>query len=113
MTQIAIRCHPYAPIDTEDVQRWLTDELGRLRDVSPNSAIRLLRLTQPGPENEIEVGWQIELNGNEEPPVEEGALREVLRDLRLLGLQPAVLRGVGSEGAFEATASEEALSAPC
>jgi hypothetical protein len=107
MTQIAIRCHPYAPIDTEDVQRWLTDELSRLRDGSPNSAIRLLRLSQPGPENEIEVGWQIELNGNGESPVEDGALREVLRDLRLLGLQPAVLRGVGSgEG------SEETLSAP-
>jgi hypothetical protein len=96
MTQIAIRCHPYAPVDTEDVQRWLTDEVGHLRERAPNSAIRLLRLSQPGPENEIEVGWQIELNGNGEPPVDEAALREVLRDLRLLGLQPTVLRGVGS-----------------
>jgi hypothetical protein len=96
MTQIAIRCHPYAPIDTEDVQRWLNDELSHLRDGAPNAAIRLLRLSQPGPESEIEVGWQIELNGNGEPPVDDAALREVLRDLRLLGLQPAVLRGVGS-----------------
>ena len=103
MTQIIIRCHPYAPIDAEDVQRWLTDELSRLRDGAPNTAIRLLRLSQPGPESEIEVGWQIELSGNGdgEPPVEDGVLREVLRDLRLLGLQPAVLRGVESHAGFE------------
>jgi hypothetical protein len=101
MTHIAIRCHPYAPIDTEDVQRWLTDELGRLRDDAPNSAIRLVRLSQSGPETEIEVGWQIELNGNDEPPLEDGRLKEVLRDLRLLGLQPAVLRGVGSNQGSE------------
>lgn len=100
MTQIIIRCHPYAPIDAEDVQRWLTDELSRLRDGAPNTAIRLLRLSQPGPESEIEVGWQIELNGNGKP-VEDGTLREVLRDLRLLGLQPAVLRGVGSREGSE------------
>ncbi len=103
MTQIIIRCHPYAPIDAEDVHRWLTDELSRLRDGAPNTAIRLLRLSQPGPESEIEVGWQIELSGNGdgEPPVEDGVLREVLRDLRLLGLQPAVLRGVESHAGFE------------
>jgi hypothetical protein len=107
MTQIAIRCHPHAPIDTEDVQRWLNDELDRLRDRAPHSAIRLLRLSQPGPESEIDVGWQIELNGNGEAPVEDRTLREVLRDLRLLGLQPALLRGVGS-----GESSEEAPTAP-
>lgn len=98
MTQIIIRCHPYALIDAEDVQRWLTNELSRLRDGAPNTAIRLLRLSQPGPESEIEVGWQIELSGNGEgePPVEDRVLGEVLRDLRLLGLRPALLRGVGS-----------------
>jgi hypothetical protein len=78
------------------VQRWLNDELSRLRDGAPNAAIRLLRLSQPGPESEIEVGWLIELNGNGEPPVDDATLRGVLRDLRLLGLQPAVLKGVGS-----------------
>lgn len=93
MTQIAVRCHPYAPVSTEELQQWLSEEVGRLRADSPKASIRLLRLSQTGPEGEIGVGWQIELGaGLSEPPLDEGSLVELVRDLRLLGLQPSVLQ---------------------
>lgn len=103
MSQIAVRCHPFAPVASEELQRWLTAEIDRLRIDVPEAAIRLLRLSQPGPEGEIEVGWQIEL-GVTPPasPLDEQSLGELLRDLRLLGLQPSVLQtersGSGSPG---------------
>lgn len=93
MSQIAVRCHPFAPVDSEELQRWLSAEIDRLRDDAPEAAIRLLRLSQPGPESEIEVGWQIELGvASPESPLDERSLGELLRDLRLLGLQPSVLQ---------------------
>lgn len=105
MNQIAVRCHPYAPVATEELQQWLTEEVGRLRADAPKASIRLLRLSQPGPEGEIGVGWQIELGvGVSEPPLDEGGLVELVRDLRLLGLQPSVLQtakstSIGQKGA--------------
>lgn len=98
MSQIAVRCHPFAPVAPEELQRWLTTEIDRLRDDAPEAAIRLLRLSQPGPEGEIEVGWQIEI-GVAPPvsPLDDRSLGELLRDLRLLGLQPSVLQA-GSLG---------------
>lgn len=93
MSQIAVRCHPYAPVATEEVQKWLTAEVGRLREEAPDAAIRLLRLSQAGPEGEIGVGWQIELGITlPEAPLDQQSLSELLGDLRLLGLQPSVLR---------------------
>jgi hypothetical protein len=103
MSQIAVRCHPFAPVASEELQGWLTTEIARLRDDAPEAAIRLLRLSQPGPEGEIEVGWQIEI-GVAPPvsPLDDRSLGELLRDLRLLGLQPTVLQA----GSFGSTALE-------
>jgi hypothetical protein len=98
MSQIAVRCHPVAPVAPEELQRWLTAEINRLREDAPEAAVRLLRLSQRGPEGEIEVGWQIEI-GVAPPvsPLDDRSLAELLRDLRLLGLQPSVLQA-GSLG---------------
>lgn len=93
MSQIAVRCHPFAPVASEELQDWLSAEIDRLRHDAPEAAIRLLRLSQHGPEGEIEVGWQIELGiASPESPLDEQSLGELLRDLRLLGLQPSVLQ---------------------
>ena len=93
MSQIAVRCHPYAPVATEEVQKWLTAEVGRLHEEAPDAAIRLLRLSQAGPEGEIGVGRQIELGiTHPEAPLKQQTISELLGDLRLLGLQPSVLR---------------------
>lgn len=97
MSQIAVRCHPDAPVATEELQKWLTAEVRRLREDAPEAAIRLLRLSQPGPEGEIGVGWQIEFGINPpESPLDDQTLAELLGDLRLLGLQPAVLQAESS-----------------
>lgn len=92
MSQIAVRCHPFAPVADEELQRWLTAEVKRLGEDIPEAAIRLLRLSQPGPEGEIGVGWQIELGVNPpKPPLSDQSLAALLGDLRLLGLEPSVL----------------------
>lgn len=93
MNQIAVRLHPFAPVAPEELQKWLTAETKRLREAAPDAAIRLLRLSQPGPEGEIAVGWQIELGMTpSESALDDDSLRELLGDLRLLGLQPSVLQ---------------------
>jgi hypothetical protein len=88
MSQITVRCHPLAPVTSDDLQMRLTAEIERLRDDAPGAAIRLLRLSQAGPEGEITVGWQIELGTT----LDDQSLGELLGDLRLLGLQPSVLQ---------------------
>jgi len=107
MSQIAVRCHPYAPVAAESLQKWLREEVKRLRKSAPGASIRLLRLSQPGPAEEIEVGWQIEIGGSlTESPLDEESLAELLRDLRLLGLQPSVL---GEQGTLDCDPEPERL----
>ena len=97
MSQIAVRCHPYAPVAGKSLQEWLREEVRRLRKSAPDASIRLLRLSQPGPAAEIEVGWQIEIGGSlGQPPLDDESLAGLLRDLRLLGLQPSVLGEKGT-----------------
>ena len=97
MSQIAIRCHPYAPVAAEDLHRWLTAEVKRLSEDVPAAMIRLLRLSQAGPEGEIGVGWQIELGiSSPESPLDDQSMAELLSHLRLLGLQPSVLQAQSS-----------------
>ncbi|HET9163302.1 MAG TPA: hypothetical protein VFN89_07670 [Solirubrobacterales bacterium] len=106
MSQIAVRCHPFAPVSDEDLQQWLTAEVRRLGEEAPGAAIRLLRLSQAGPEGEIGVGWQIELGiSPPELPLDDQSLAELLGDLRLLGLQPSVLQAESSPGNSSGSAS--------
>src|SRR5690349_2642452 len=79
MSQIAVRCHPYAPVATESLQKWLRKEVRRLRKSAPEASIRLLRLSQPGPTEEIDVGWQIEIGGSLcQSPLDDESLAELL-----------------------------------
>ena len=92
MVQFAIRCLPRVPVATEDLEHWLEQELGQLRQRAPEGTIRLSRLTQELPSAEVGIGWLIELElRDDQPLLESGGLARVLRDLRLLGLQPTLL----------------------
>ncbi len=92
MPQIAIRCHRFAPVAADELEQWLADEVERLRDDAPLAVLRLLRLTQRAPTGEVEIGWLIELEAaSGEPQFDSEVLAPVVRDLRLLGLQPTVL----------------------
>lgn len=104
MHQIAIRCHPYTAVATDEVDDWLRAEVEDLREHAPHAALRVLRLSQELPTGDAHVGWLIELDpAGGTPPLDDEGLAQILRDLRLLGLQPTVYRAglmVGSDFAL-------------
>ena len=99
MVSFAIRCLPRVPVATEDLERWLDQELKELRSRVPEGTIRLSRLTQELPTSEVGIGWLIELDlPGDQPLLGWDRLASVLRDLRLLGLQPTLLVPPGGSG---------------
>jgi hypothetical protein len=106
MPQIAIRCHPCTPIAAEEFEAWLAAEVERLRASAPQAVLRLLRLSQQVPTDQAGIGWLIELDApSGERPLEGDGLAAVLRDMRLLGLQPTMLRA-GENGDTPPTESD-------
>ena len=104
MSQLAIRCHPCAPVSTDEIDDWLRAEVERLRDGAPHAALRVLRLNQALPTGEADVGWLIELDSaGGEPPLDDDRLARILRDLRLLGLQPTLFQAGLMDGSDFAT----------
>lgn len=93
MSKLSIRCHPCAPVATDELELWLGREVERLRVSAPDVVLRLVRLVQRAPTDDVRIGWLIELDApNAESPLDDETLSTVVRDLRLLGLQPTVLR---------------------
>jgi hypothetical protein len=92
MLQLAIRCHPCVPVSADELEPWLEKQLDELRADTPHGTLRLSRLTQGAPDVNLENGWLIELDLPEGEPLVTGRrLRDALRDMRLLGLQPTLL----------------------
>jgi hypothetical protein len=89
---LAIRCHPCVRAETGDVQAWLEREVSHVRLGLPDTALRLLRLTQQLPSGERAVGWLVEIDaGDAEGGVDPRRLATIVRDMRLLGLKPTLL----------------------
>lgn len=103
--QIAIRCHPFAPVATGEVEEWLERQTERLREAAPQSACRLLRLSQAAPPGAREAGWLIELDAGAGDGIDPERLEGVLSDMRLLGLRPTILRGAAVGGAASGATS--------
>ncbi len=100
MSQIAIRCRPCSRVAPAEMERWLNEEVTRIYDGVPEMTGCLWRLSREGIDDETGVGWQIELcMASSASPFDHKGLTELLRDLRLVGVEPSVL-------------SEEAPSAP-
>jgi hypothetical protein len=92
MVQLAIRCHPCAPVALDELEGWLEQHLDELRAAAPGAILRLSRLTQGGPGADLEIGWLVELElADGEPLQGRTRLADSLRDMRLLGLQPTLL----------------------
>ena len=92
MVQLAIRCHPCAPLPVDEMQGWLERHLDELRADAPHATLRLSRLTQGGPRTELGIGWLLEIELPEGEPLLGGTrIADSLRDMRLLGLQPTLL----------------------
>src|SRR4051794_34179418 len=90
--QVAIRCHPYAPVASDELEDWLAREVHRIRAAVPDATVRLMRLSQPLSAGRVAVGWLIELEGlRGEVALTDLQLDTILRDMRLLGLQPTLL----------------------
>ena len=89
MVQLAIRCHPRVPVSAEELEGWLERQVEELRADIPQGIVRLSRLTQ-GREADLDIGWLIELELDEQS-LADGMLADALRDMRLLGLQPTLL----------------------
>jgi hypothetical protein len=85
---LAIRCHPCAPVDVDEIEGWLERELARMREAVSGATVRLLRLTQDLPSGGQSVGWLIEFDADFE---DSERLDGLLSELRLLGVQPSVL----------------------
>lgn len=97
---LIVRCRSCAPASTAELTTWLDERLGELRENKPSLLVRLSRLTQDLPETSIDDGWLIEVEIAGEQPEEPFAvltasLEEILRDMRILGLDPVVLVPVG------------------
>ena len=91
MVQLAIRCHPCAPVSADELEGWLQREVDELRASAPHGTLRLCRLTQGGPSSDLNIGWLIELELPDGEPLGGQLLADSLRDMRLLGLQPTLL----------------------
>jgi hypothetical protein len=92
MIQLAIRCHPRVPVSAEELERWLEQQVDRLRADAPRGTVRLSRLTQELPSVDIDIGWLLDLDLPEgEPLLTRDRLTDALRDMRLLGLEPTLL----------------------
>jgi hypothetical protein len=92
MMQLAIRCHPRVPVSADELERWLVHQVDEIRAESPQGTVRLSRLTQGLPNVDIDIGWLVELElPMGQPLLNRDRLSAVLRDMRLLGLQPTLL----------------------
>jgi hypothetical protein len=90
MLEFSIRCHPSVPLDAAELQGWLEARVRDLRAAWPTGTIRLFRLSQSLPSDDVDVGWLLDA---ELPADEEDIapwLGETLRDMRLLGFQPVM-----------------------
>ena len=109
MTQLAIRCHPLAPVAVDELERWLERQVNELRVEAPHGTIRLSRLTQALIRADPCVGWLVELDLAEGQPLLAGTLlADALRDMRLLGLQPTLLAPDGEQFAVRRSTNGEA-----
>lgn len=92
MVQLAIRCHPCVPVSARELERWLQREVDDLRAAAPRATVRMSRLTQGRRDAGLAAGWLVELELREGEPLLAGdQLLEILREMRLLGLQPTLL----------------------
>ena len=92
MTQLAIRCHPCAPVAPDELEQWLERQTEVMRAGAPHAIVRLSRLAQARDNGDLHIGWLVELDlPDGEMPLTETQLADALRDMRLLGLQPTLL----------------------
>jgi len=90
--RLAIRCLPRVPVAIPDLEQWLDRQLDEFRQRDGQATLRPSRLTSARPNRDIAISWLIELEVPRDKPVPAwDHVASMLRDLRLLGLQPTLL----------------------
>lgn len=95
MSRLVIRCDRRgAPSD--ELEQWLEQQAGRLARRDDERA-RVSRVTSQSAGEEQQVGWllEIERDGPSAPAIDRETLADLLRDMRLVGLEPRVLVSLG------------------
>lgn len=96
MSSLLIRCRSCTPTSTVELTDWLEDKVAQLREDTPGALVRLSRLVQDLPAARVDDGWLIEVQLEGELPEEHSSplmasLEEIVRDMRILGLDPTLL----------------------
>jgi hypothetical protein len=81
MAKLTILCHPYTPVPSADLEKWLHSELDQLRSAAPQAIIRLSQLSQDLPDRQIETGWLIELEAEEDSLFDHHHLAQAITDM--------------------------------
>jgi hypothetical protein len=77
------------------VEQWLEQEIERLRAGTPHASVHLHRITATESTEDVGTGWLIELDTTSgRDPLDRERVAAMLRDLRLLGLRPRLLRAL-------------------
>ena len=96
MRWLVIRCRSCTPAPASELTEWLEGKVAELREQSPQFLVRLARLSQDLTEATIDDGWLIEVeprgdaSSNHAVP-SPSVVEQLLRDMRILGLDPVVL----------------------
>lgn len=96
MSSLLIRCRSCTPASSVELTDWLEGKVAQLRTGTPRRLVRLTRLVQDLPAATVDDGWLIEVQLEGERPEERSgplmaALEEIVRDMRILGLDPTLL----------------------
>ena len=80
-------------VSTDEAELWLRSEIGAL-DADGVESVALLRLRSPSPRCSDAWGWLVELQCRDDESasaaVKSGPGRDLVADLRLLGMHPSV-----------------------
>jgi hypothetical protein len=92
--RLLVLCRDPYHLSRRDAQAWLSQELEAALRRDELRAARLTRLRPPSPEWSSSFDWLVELRleaGSSSTAMERGgALRDLVADLRLLGMAPTV-----------------------
>lgn len=100
MSRLIVRCRSCTPASAVELTEWLEGRVEELQEGTPGLSVRLTRLARDLPGATVDDGWLVEL----ELPGERAdggftallsSIDEVLRDMRVLGIDPILLVPVG------------------
>lgn len=115
MSRLIVRCRSCTPTSAVELTGWLEDRVAELREGTPGLSVRLTRLARDLPGATVDDGWLVELELPREG-TDRGftallsSIDEVLRDMRVLGIDPILLVPVGGRTSLQQPVGRAALA---